>query len=49
VVIAQQVDLFRIDAGALVRPYFSYLLRAQSDFGHSGPLCVHVVFQAGAL
>jgi hypothetical protein len=47
VVIAQHVGAFRIGttpAGAMVQPYFSYLLHAQSDFGHPGPLCVHVLF-----
>jgi hypothetical protein len=55
VVIAQQV-VSRIDAAlrlgprrALLRPYFPDFFRAQSDFGHSGPLCVHVDFKAGAL
>jgi hypothetical protein len=46
VVIAQHVAAFRLGrrAWAMLRPYFSYLLQAQSDFGHSGPLCVHVLF-----
>jgi hypothetical protein len=46
VVIAQHVAVFRIGttlARAMVRPYFSFLLHTQSDFGHSGPLCVHVL------
>jgi len=51
VLIAQHVGTFRLGAAlawALVRPYFSYLLYTQSDFGHAGPLCVHVLFQVGA-
>jgi cold shock protein len=34
---------------AMLRPYFSSSVRAQSDFGHSGPLGDYVYFQLGTL